>query len=284
MQVIITDNYGSMSCWAASVVARLVRDHPRCVLGLATGGTPVGLYQELIRLHKKETLDFSHVVTFNLDEYVGLSPFDEHSYRFFMQRNLFDHINIDPKNTHLPDGRARNFVKHGREYEQAIKDAGGIDLQVLGIGGDAHIGFNEPGSSLASRTRMVVLAEETVRDNARFFPSIDDVPRCAVTMGIGTILESRQCLLLANGVHKAKAVRNAIEGPICSACPASALQLHPDTIAVLDEDAADLLEWRDYYQYTQRVLAEWEHKLTVETVAKPTTAASLEVGHKLIDA
>ena len=171
------------------------RRKPACVLGLATGSSPLGLYNELIRLHRQEGLDFSQATTFNLDEYVGLGPTDPHSYRHFMQHSLFSHINVAPHNTHVPDGRTFDFASYGSRYEQLIRDAGGIDLQVLGIGSDGHIAFNEPGSSLGSRTRVKTLARETIRDNARFFGSEEKVPRLSITMGVGTILECRRCLL-----------------------------------------------------------------------------------------
>ena len=213
MRVIVERDLAGVSRTAAQFIARLVRRRPTCVLGLATGATPLGTYQELIRLHRDEGLDFSRVVTFNLDEYVGLGPTHPQSYRHFMQRNLFEHINIDQRNTHVPDGRALDFEAHCEQYERLIHEEGGIDLQLLGIGGDGHIAFNEPGSSLGSRTRLKTLTAETVRDNARFFASPEEVPRLAVTMGVGTILESRQCLLLACGETKARAIRDTIEGP-----------------------------------------------------------------------
>src|SRR5690606_26099636 len=184
---------------------------------------------------------FSRITTFNLDEYVGLPPTHPQSYRHFMSENLFRHINIDIRNTHVPDGRALDYETYGAQYEAMIEEAGGIDLQVLGIGSDGHIAFNEPGSSLGSRTRLKTLAPETILDNARFFGSADAVPRLAVTMGVGTILESRQCLLLATGEHKAKAIRNTIEGPVTAQVTASALQLHRDVIAVVDQEAGRLL-------------------------------------------
>ena len=252
MRVIIESNAEEASRRAARFVAELVRRKPDCVLGLATGSTPLGVYRELIRLHKEEGLDFSQVTTFNLDEYVGLPASHPQSYRYFMQQNLFGQINIDPSRTHVPDGRALDFESHCRQYEQKIKDAGGIDLQVLGIGSDGHIAFNEPGSSLGSRTRLKSLASETIRDNARFFGGEDKVPRLAVTMGVGTILESRRCLLLAFGGHKAAAIRDTVEGPITAQVTASALQLHREVIAVLDESAASLLVRRDYYAEVER--------------------------------
>lgn len=258
MRVIIEPDANAASRRAARFVAELVRKKPHCVLGLATGGTPLGAYAELIRLHREEGLDFSQVTTFNLDEYVGLGPAHPQSYRCFMQQHLFEHLNLDPSRTNVPDGRALDFENHCRQYEQKIKDAGGIDLQILGIGADGHIAFNEPGSSLGSRTRLKSLASETIRDNARFFGGEDKVPRLAVTMGVGTILESRRCLLLAFGAHKAIAVRDTIEGPITAQVTASALQLHREVICILDEAAARLLLRRDYYSDVERAQSQLE--------------------------
>ncbi len=247
MRVIVEASRNAVAKRAAGFVAEIVRRKPTCVLGLATGGTVVEMYNELISLHRDEGLDFSRVVSFNLDEYVGLGPAHTQSYRYFMQQNFFDHINIDLRNTHVPDGRALDFEAHCEQYEKKIKEEGGIDLQVLGVGTDGHIAFNEPGSSLGSRTRLKTLAPETILDNARFFASREDVPRLAVTMGVGTILESRRCLLLATGAAKARAIRNTIEGPVTAQVTASALQLHREVVAIVDEDAARLLERRDYY-------------------------------------
>jgi len=255
VRVIVERDPENVSRWSAAIVADLIRRKPNCVLGLATGGTPLGTYRELIRMHRDEGLSFARVTTFNLDEYVALGPNDEQSYRYFMQHNLFDHIDIHQENTHVPDGRALDFENFCRQYEQQIDAAGGIDLQVLGIGSDGHIAFNEPGSSLGSRTRLKTLTQETIRDNARFFGSIEQVPRLAVTMGVGTILESRRCLLLAIGPQKAKAIRDTIEGPVTAQVTASALQLHRDVIAVIDEEAARLLERRDYYREVERAQA-----------------------------
>jgi glucosamine-6-phosphate deaminase len=252
VRVIIEPDSQAASRRAAQLVADLVRKKPNCVLGLATGSTPLAMYGELIRLHQEARLDFSHVTTFNLDEYVGLSSIHPQSYRQFMQVNLFDQINLDPSRTHVPDGRALDFENHCRQYEQRIKDAGGIDLQVLGIGSDGHIAFNEPGSSLGSRTRLKTLTSQTIRDNARFFGGEEQVPRLAVTMGVGTILESRRCLLLAFGAHKATAVRDTVEGPVTAQITASALQLHREVIAIFDEGAASLLARREYYAEVER--------------------------------
>ncbi len=253
MRVIIQPDPASASRRAAHFIADLVRRRPDCVLGLATGSTPLATYRELIRLHKEERLDFSRVTTFNLDEYVGLEPGHAQSYRFFMQQHLFDHINIARERTHVPDGLARDFTASCREYEERIDGAGGIDLQLLGLGSDGHIAFNEPGSSLGSRTRLKSLTSETIRDNARFFGSEDKVPRLAVTMGVGTILESRRCLLLAFGEHKAAAARETAEGPVTAQITASALQMHPDAICIFDEPAASKLERREYYNEVEAV-------------------------------
>jgi glucosamine-6-phosphate deaminase len=255
MRVIVEADAAAVSRRAAEFVAELVRRRPKCVLGLATGSTPLGMYAELARMHRLEGLDFARVTTFNLDEYVGLEPTHPQSYRYFMQENFFRHINIDMHNTHVPDGRALDFEAHCEHYEKMIRDAGGIELQVLGIGSDGHIAFNEPGSSLGSRTRLKTLTAETVRDNARFFQNAEEVPRLAVTMGVGTILESRQCLLLASGANKAKAIHAAIEGPVTAQVTASALQLHRDAIAIVDEQAAGLLERRDYYREVEQAEA-----------------------------
>lgn len=255
MRVIIERDADAVSQRAARIVADQIRRKPDSVLGLATGGTPLGTYRELVRMRQEEGLSFSRVTTFNLDEYVGLSPSHPQSYRYFMQRNLFDHLDIDPMRTHVPDGLAADYESYCRQYEQRIVDAGGIDLQLLGIGRDGHIAFNEPGSSLGSRTRLKTLTSETLRDNARFFDGQEQVPRLAVTMGVGTILESRRCLLLAVGESKAEAVRATVEGPVTSQVTASALQLHREVLVLLDEPAAGRLQRREYYQEVERAQA-----------------------------
>lgn len=249
MEVIITPDYDTMSKKAANVVADLLNHKPNAVLGLATGGTPVGLYKELIRMHREEGLDFSHVTTFNLDEYVGLSTDHPQSYFYFMWENLFKDINVPRHAIHVPSGSTTNHTAYCKWYEEEILRKGGIDLQILGIGGDGHIAFNEPGSSLGSRTRLKTLTQETLDDNARFFDKPEDVPRYAITMGVGTILEARQCVMLANAAKKASPVAKAIEGPVTSMITASALQLHRDTIVILDEPAASELKLKDYYHW-----------------------------------
>ena len=238
MRIVIVSDTEELSRVGGEMVAEEVKSKPHCVLGLATGSTPVPVYQELGRLHREEGLDFSSVITFNLDEYVGLSPEHEHSYRRFMNENLFDRININPKSTHVPDGLAEDIPEFCARYEAMIAKVGGVDLQVLGIGANGHIGFNEPPSSIASRTRQVKLTKGTIEDNARFFGSPGDVPAMAITMGVATVLDAERVVLFATGEHKARAVAEAIEGPLCAKCPASALQLHPDITFVLTEDAA----------------------------------------------
>ncbi len=251
MEVIICPTYEEMSKAAAREVAKQLNTKPNTVLGLATGSTPLGLYQELVRMHKEEGLDFSQVTTFNLDEYVGLAETHPQSYHYFMRENLFQHINIPPQNIHIPSGTTRNHIAFCQWYERRIAECGGIDLQILGIGSDGHIAFNEPGSSLRSRTRLKTLAKQTIDDNARFFEKPEDVPIYAITMGVGTILEARKLLLVANGESKADAVAAAVEGPVTSMVTASALQLHPDSMIFIDEQAAGKLKMRDYYDWIQ---------------------------------
>jgi len=251
MEVVVKDTYDQMSAAAAAMVASVLNAKPDAVLGLATGSTPLGLYKELARMHKEEGLDFAHVRTFNLDEYVGLPPTHEQSYRRFMDENLFDHINIRRENTYVPSGTTDNYQAFCEWYEEQIDACGGVDLQVLGIGSDGHIGFNEPSSSLGSRTRLKTLAEPTIDDNARFFKKREDVPIYAITMGVGTILESDQILMVAGGENKAPVVAGMIEGPITSMNTATALQLHPRVKIFLDAPAAGQLKMLDYYKWVQ---------------------------------
>ena len=203
MEIIVKETVEEMSKVAARVVARTLNAKPNAVLGLATGSTPLGLYKELVRMHKDEGLDFSQVTTFNLDEYVGLTQNHPQSYHYFMHENLFKHINIPKQNIYIPSGTTDNYAAFCQWYEQRIRECGGIDLQILGIGSDGHIAFNEPSSSLGSRTRIKTLARQTIEDNARFFDTLDQVPIYAITMGVGTILEARKIILLANGKNKA---------------------------------------------------------------------------------
>lgn len=249
MEIIITANAEEMGTVAGDIIASQLLHKPNSVLGLATGSTPIPLYNDLIRRHKEKGLDFSQVVTFNLDEYLGLPPSHDQSYRYFMDQHLFKHVNVPPGNIHVPYGHADSVLDFCNWYEQEIQKAGGIDIQVLGIGGDGHIAFNEPGSSLGSRTRLKTLTKETIADNARFFKTMDEVPRFAITMGVGTILEARKIIMLASGPKKAKIIAEAIEGPITSQVSASALQLHRDVVVVVDQAAGSALARGDYYRW-----------------------------------
>ena len=237
-KIIVRPDAQAASLEAANVLASAIRQQPNIVLGLATGGTPVQMYAELIRQHGEGDLDFSRVTTFNLDEYIGLAADHPQSYRTFMQRRLFDSVNVEAGNTHLPDGLTTDPVQCAREYEARIAAAGGIDLQLLGIGENGHIAFNEPHSTADSRTRVVQLTDSTIANNARFFASRDEVPRTAITMGIGTILEAKRVVLLATGSHKAEAIRRTVHGPPSDDHPASLLQTHANVTLVLDEEAA----------------------------------------------
>jgi glucosamine-6-phosphate deaminase len=260
MEVVISADAAEASELAAAQIATLIKAKPNAVLGLATGSTPLQLYKELIHLHRSEGLDFSRVTTFNLDEYLGLSPSHPASYHHFMWTNFFDHININPARTHVPSGLLSGdlVAQFCSRYENAIRHVGGIDLQILGIGSDGHIGFNEPSSSLASRTRIKTLTPRTRNDNARFFDNEDDVPHHVITMGIGTIMESRSILLLAFGESKAKAVAGAAEGPLTASNPASILQQHPEARFYLDEAAAAQLKRGEYYRWVYRQKPAWQ--------------------------
>jgi glucosamine-6-phosphate deaminase len=251
VEVIISETYEELGKAAARKVAETLNSKPDAVLGLATGSTPLGLYRELIRMHREDGLDFSQVRTFNLDEYVGLRGDHPQSYHYFMHENLFKHINIARQNIYIPSGSTDNYEAFCKWYEQRIVECGGIDLQVLGIGSDGHIAFNEPSSSLGSRTRIKTLARQTIEDNARFFATPEEVPIYAITMGVGTILEAHEIILLAGGKSKASAVAGAIEGPVTSMNTASALQLHRDATFFLDREAAGELKMIEYYEWIQ---------------------------------
>src|SRR5260370_3908614 len=217
-----------ISLQAPQLIATAVHKKPPLVLGVVTGATMVSVYKHLVGLHKQASLNFSRVVTFNLDEYLGLPPAHPQSFHHFMHEHLFAHVNVNPRNVHIPDGTIRgDYDQYCAFYEETIRKAGGIDLQLLGIGRNGHIGFNEPTSSIGSRTRLKVLSRETLDDNSKFFAPAEESPRCAITMGIGTILEARKVLLLPAGPSKAAPVAKSIEGPITSAVPPPALQLHP---------------------------------------------------------
>ena len=253
MEVIVLDDADAVAEYGAEQFAGLLRENAAPVLGLATGRTPVALYQCLIRECRQGRISFRDATTFNLDEYVGMDAADTRSFSAFMRRELFDAVDIRLRNTHIPlcPGGA-NPLRVSEEYELLIKRAGGIDLQLLGIGTNGHIGFNEPTSSLASRTRVKTLASSTIEDNSLGAGPDGESAQMAVTMGIGTILDARRVLMLANGTGKARAVAAAVEGPVSSMCPASALQLHPAATIVVDQAAAAELQLKDYYQHVQR--------------------------------
>jgi glucosamine-6-phosphate deaminase len=243
----------------AGAYSRLLASTPDAVLGLATGSTPLGVYRELIRRHREEGLSFAQVTTFNLDEYVGLPAGHPELYRTFIEREFTSHVDLDPDRVHGPDGLAEDLVRAAADYERAIADAGGIDIQILGIGSDGHLAFNMPGSSLVSRTRLKTLTRKTREDNARFFDGdIGQVPKHCLTQGLGTIMESRHAIMLGFGRNKAQAVAEAVEGGVSAHWPASILQMHPHATVVVDEDAASQLRLTNYYLDTFAGKPDWQ--------------------------
>jgi glucosamine-6-phosphate deaminase len=241
MRVIIAKNYEKMSKIAAKEIAKLLYVKPEAILGLATGSTPEGVYKELIDLNKENRADFSKVTSYNLDEYKGIKGDHPQSYRYFMDTNLFNHVNIDKSKTYVPNGTAEDFDKECREYDEAIENAGGIDLQLLGIGTNGHIGFNEPSDFLNLNTHVTDLTEDTIKANSRFFENIDEVPTQAVTMGLGSIMKAKKIILLASGEKKAEIIAKLVEEKISTRIPASMLQVHPNVVVIVDEEAASLL-------------------------------------------
>jgi len=241
MRIYRTENYDSMSRQAANILSAQVILKPNCVLGLATGSTPIGMYRQLVEWYEKGDIDFSQVHTVNLDEYMGLAPTHDQSYRYFMQTNLFDHINIQTGNTNVPNGLAEDPEEECRRYNKVIADLGGVDIQVLGMGHNGHIGFNEPGDSFEQETHVVDLTESTIEANSRFFASKDDVPRKAITMGSKSIMQARHILVVVSGEDKAAIVKEAFTGPVTPKVPASILQLHPNVSLVGDAAALSLL-------------------------------------------
>lgn len=245
INVVIADDHQEIARRVADRIENLIRERQasgeNAVLGLATGSTPISVYRELIRRHREDGLDFSKVTTFNLDEYVGLPPDHPQSYHCFMEENLFRDLNLDRRFVHLPNGMATDIEVHAEWYEDQIGRAGGIDLQILGIGANGHIAFNEPGSSLGSRTRVKTLTRQTREDNARFFGSLEGVPTHAITMGVGTIMEARELVMIASGEAKAEAVRAAAEGPLTAMVPASMVQMHRKAYLIADRAAASRL-------------------------------------------
>lgn len=251
-EIVIVSSPEDAGTLVAAEIVRLVGRDRQAVLGLATGSTPLPVYRALRK--QAAGVDLSGVRGFALDEYVGIAPEHPESYASVIRREVVEPLGLDPKLVHVPDGDPERIAVSGEEYERAIEAAGGVDLQILGIGTDGHLGFNEPGSSFASRTRVKTLTAQTRRDNARFFPSLDDVPRHCITQGLGTILRARHLVLLAFGAGKAAAVAGAVEGPLTASLPASAIQLHPHATVVVDEEAASQLRMAEYYRYA------WENK------------------------
>ncbi len=241
MKVIVTNSYDESCAVVAGMIRDLVNAKPNAKLGLATGGTPVPIYQKLAQMNQAGEVDFSQVHTVNLDEYCGLPGTHEQSYRYFMDHNLFDHVNIDKARTFVPDGLEEDSDKACAQYNEIIRQTGGVDMQLLGIGGNGHIGFNEPGDAFEKETHCVDLTESTIRANSRFFESMDEVPKQAYTMGIGNIMAAKKILLVATGTSKAEALYNSLYGPITPKVPASILQLHPDLTVVADEDALSMI-------------------------------------------
>jgi glucosamine-6-phosphate deaminase len=241
MKIYLCEDYAAMSRKAAHLLAAQIRLKPDSVLGLATGSTPIGAYRQLIEWYEQGDVDFSQVCSINLDEYAGLSPQHDQSYRWFMQHHLFDHVNIDPARTHLPNGLADDPEAECRRYDEVIATHGPVDLQVLGMGHNGHIGFNEPDDHFPLETHKVDLAQSTIDANARFFASADEVPRQALTMGIKTIMQAKKVLVVVSGKDKAEIVKKAFTGPVTPQVPASILQMHSDVILVADEAAASLL-------------------------------------------
>ena len=241
MKVLVVKDYAEMSRVAADLFAEVIADKPDCVLGLATGDTPIGMYDNLIVKYREGKLDFSKTRSVNLDEYYPITPDNDQSYRYFMNEHLFNHGNIDKANTAVPDGTAKDVDASCKAYEAQIDALGGIDVQVLGIGRNGHIGFNEPDSELIPFTHLTALTPSTIEANARFFASEDEVPKHALTMGIQSVFKARKILLLVSGKNKAEAVKAMLTGNISTSCPASLLCLHPDVTLVCDEDAYSLV-------------------------------------------
>ena len=258
MELVIQPDAERAAWLVASLIAKALRQKPHLVLGLATGRTMERVYRYLVQMHREEGLDFSLCRTFNLDEYIGLRPDHPGSYRYYMDQHLFKHINIDPRNTYLPDGMAADLPAACRRYEETMLEFGGIDLQLLGIGADGHIGFNEPLSALRSRTRDKALTPSTIAVNGTLFAHSGEMPKRAITIGVGTILDARTVILLVTGKSKADILAKAVEGPITSMVSASALQLHSKCRVVVDEAAAAKLQAMDYYRWIFANEPDWE--------------------------
>lgn len=259
MEVIILETSEEVAQLAANRIQNQLAKKANSVLGLATGSTPIKMYNELVRRHQEELIDFSKVTTFNLDEYVGVKPDDPGSYAYYMEENLFSKINMKSANAFIPNGAASDIEAECLRFENAIKNKGPIDIQILGIGRDGHIGFNEPISSLASRTRLKTLTEATRKDNSKFFTN-GEVPHHVITMGVGTILEAREIILMATGAAKAQAIAQTVEGPVAAMVPASALQYHNKVKLIIDQEAASKLQNTQYYNWVYSKKPDWQRK------------------------
>lgn len=246
MKVIIVENYEEASQEAAKIFINQVKENPQSILGLATGSTPIRMYELLREDHEKNHTSYKDVKSYNLDEYFGLDASHPQSYHYFMYKNLFDHININPENIHIPNGMTDDVDAECERYDELIKEAGGVDIQVLGIGNNAHIGFNEPTINFEKGTHLVQLEDSTIEANSRFFDNIEDVPKKAITMGVGSIFKSRKIMLIATGENKAEAIYNTVYGKVVPEVPASILQFHSDIVLILDKEAAKLLKEEDY--------------------------------------
>jgi glucosamine-6-phosphate deaminase len=258
MEIILKKTQEEASRLGARIIAQVVKNRPHPIIGFATGGSPLLLYRELIRMHHQDGLSLKTVTGFNLDEYAGIPANHPASFSTYMDENLFRHVDVLPENIHIPDGNAPDVSASCAAYEQKIQATGGIALQILGIGEDGHLAFNEPSSSLASRTRIKTLTRVTRRANAEPFGGEEKVPRHVITMGLGSIMDAEMCLLLAFGARKAEAVKNMVEGPVSAMCPASILQCHERVVILLDEPAAALLSRREYYQEVYEGKPEWQ--------------------------
>lgn len=242
MKIIVTENYNMLSKAAADIIQKVINAKNDAVLGLATGGTPIGTYEELINRYNENKIDFSNITTINLDEYIGLDGDNTESYRYFMNNKLFNHINIDKNKTFLPNGVAEDIEKECREYDKRIDEVGGIDVQILGVGNNGHIAFNEPNKYLDINTHVVELKEETIKANSRFFDSLDEVPKKAITMGIGKIMQAKKIILLAYGKGKAEAIEGLLSSKITTENPSTILNLHPDVTLIIDKELRDNLK------------------------------------------
>jgi len=262
MEVIIKQNYDQICEEAAEIILQRWKRKENLSMGLATGKSPLGLYKKLITLYKNNKMDFSRMVAFSLDEYLGLKENHPQSFADYLEKNLFQHINIRKENIFRLKGDPEDIESHCLEYEEKIREFGGIDIQILGIGRNGHIGFNEPSSSLASRTRVKTLTQETIEANSRKFKNRENIPRHCLTIGIGTIMESKMIILLGSGKEKSEAIKLSVEGPVTASVPASILQLHPVVKIIIDEQAACLLAHKDYYQWV------YDNKYKVEGFLK----------------